>query len=83
LGNDQSIRLWEDTWLGETLLSEQYPMLYIVVCQRNILVAYVLANNPLSVEFRRILSDNKWDAWNNLVQRLMSINLNNNDDKFV
>jgi hypothetical protein len=46
-------------------------------------VSDVLANNPLNVEFKKILSDAKWDAWIHLVQRLLSINLNDEEDKFV
>jgi hypothetical protein len=46
-------------------------------------VADVLANNPLSIEFKRTLSENKWATWILLVQRLMLINLSSDDDKFV
>jgi hypothetical protein len=81
--NGHLTRFWEDTWLGQTPLADQYPSLYSIVRRRNVLVSDVLANNPLNVEFRRILSDVKWDAWIHLVQRLLSINLNDEEDKFV
>jgi hypothetical protein len=83
IGNGHLTRFWEDTWLGQTPLADQYPSLYSIVRRRNVLVSDVLANNPLNVEFRRILSDAKWDAWIHLVQRLLSINLNDEEDKFV
>ena len=42
----------------------------------------VLPHNPLSIEFRRNLVGDKWDAWLHLVERLMSVLLNDDDDKF-
>jgi hypothetical protein len=49
--------------MGQTPLSKQYPLLYTIARRRNVLVADVLANNPLNIEFRRILSNDKWDMW--------------------
>jgi hypothetical protein len=43
----------------------------------------VLANNPLNLEFRRVLSEPRWTAWLHLVQRLMFVNLNAEEDNFV
>jgi hypothetical protein len=82
VGNGQSTRFWEYTWLGETSLADQYPMLYNIVRRENVLVADVLAQNPLCIEFRRTLSNDKWVAWLHLVQRLMPIALTNEDDNF-
>jgi hypothetical protein len=83
VGDGQSTRFWEDTWQGQIPLSEQYPTLYTIVRRRNVLVSDVLANNPLNVEFMRILSAPKWAAWLHLAQRLMAINLNHEADRFV
>jgi hypothetical protein len=47
------------------------------------LLANVLANNPLNLEFRRVLSEPRWTAWLHLVQRLMFVNLNAEEDNFV
>jgi hypothetical protein len=76
------------TGFGKTLGWEKHPwpvntgpLLYNVVRQKNVLVANTLTHNPLNIEFRRTLSGNKWDAWIYLVQRLMFINLTNNEDK--
>jgi hypothetical protein len=38
---------------------------------------------PLNIGFRRQLTGNKWDQWIHLCQRLMQINLNEEQDKFV
>jgi hypothetical protein len=38
VGNGQNTRFWEDTWLGDTPLSQQYVVLYNIVRQKNVLV---------------------------------------------
>ena len=49
IGNGQGTRFWEDAWLGDTPLSSQYPSLFNIVRHKNVLVADVLANNPLNI----------------------------------
>jgi hypothetical protein len=55
LGDGNDIRFWEDTWLGETPLSSQYPSLYNLVSQKHVRVADVLSSTPLNIGFRRVL----------------------------
>jgi hypothetical protein len=83
VGNGQQVRFWEDTWLGDAPLASQYPSLYNIVRRKNALVAEVLTNRPLNLEFRRSLTGNKWDAWIDLVQRLMFISLSDEKDALV
>jgi hypothetical protein len=83
LGNGDSIRFWEDIWLGSTSLANQYPSLYHIVQYKNVTVANVLSSVPLNIRFRRVLNGNKWTAWLNLCRRLMSVNLVDEQDKFV
>jgi hypothetical protein len=45
-------------------------------------VADVLSFTPLNIGFRRVLRDDKWDYWLNLVQRLMSVKLIDEPDHF-
>jgi hypothetical protein len=51
VGNGNKTRLWEDVWLGEHQLAQQYPSLYNIVWRKNVLVAYVLTGVPLNIEF--------------------------------
>jgi hypothetical protein len=83
LGNGNSIRFWEDVWLGGTSLANQYPSLYHIVQSKNVTVASVLSSVPLNVSFRRVLNGNKWTAWLHLCRRLMTVNLVDEQDKFV
>ena len=83
IGNGQGTRFWEDIWLGDTPLSVQYPSLFNIVRNRNILVADVLSNAPpVNIEFRRALTGSKWTDWTNLIARLIPITLTTDEDKF-
>ena len=75
LGNGEGVRFWEDTWLGQQPLSEQYPSLYNIVRFKNVLVANVFQNGHVNIPFRRSLVGDKWNDWLNLVERLMPISL--------
>jgi hypothetical protein len=46
-------------------------------------VTNVLSQNLLNISFRRSLNGNRWPLWLQLVQRLMHVQLNNENDKFV
>jgi hypothetical protein len=83
IGNGESVRFWEDVWLGDTSLAQQYPSLYNIVQQKHTLLADVLAQTPLNIAFRRSLVGNKWNRWLHLCQRLMMVQLSNTPDQFV
>jgi hypothetical protein len=82
VGCGSAVRFWEDVWLGDSLLANQYPSLYNIVQHKNVLVATVLAQSPLNICFRRGLNDHKWNAWLHLCQRLMDVNLSTESDRF-
>jgi hypothetical protein len=80
IGNGNSTRFWEDTWLGETPLATQYPSLYNIVQHKEAYVATMLQSNPLNIQFRRSLVGARWEAWLHLVRRLMDVNLSDESD---
>jgi hypothetical protein len=82
VGNGQNTRFWEDTWLGDLPLKDQYPTLYNIVNHTNVTVAHVMGSTPLNIGFRRALSGNKWDRWVHLVTRLMMFQLTDVEDAF-
>jgi hypothetical protein len=82
VGNGQNTRFWEDTWLGDRPLKDQYPTLYNIVNHPNVTVAHVMGSSPLNIGFRRVLSSNKWDRWVHLVLRLMRVQLKDQPDAF-
>ena len=81
LGNGTATRFWEDTWLGETPLALQYPFLYNIVQRRDAYVATVMQSIPLNIQFRRTLVGARWEAWLNLVRRLMDVQLSQQPDQ--
>jgi hypothetical protein len=83
IGNSDDTRFWEDTWLGNKSFAEQYPSLYNIVQRKQVSVANVLNQNLLNITFRRSLTENRWRLWLQLVQRLMSVQLNDDKDVFV
>jgi hypothetical protein len=83
VGDGSSVRFWEDVWLGDVPLSQQYPSLYNIAQHRDVLVSTVLAQNPLNITFRRGLNDHKYMEWLHLCQRLITINLTDEPDKFI
>jgi hypothetical protein len=56
VGNGKSTRFWEDTWLGDKPLVQQYPSLYNIIHRKQVLVADVLSHAPLNITFRRNLT---------------------------
>jgi hypothetical protein len=52
--------------LENTSLANQYPKLYNIVRTKEVLIADVLSQIPLNIKFNRILTREKWDAWEQL-----------------
>ena len=83
VGNGETTRFWEDTWLGNSPLMNQYPLLYNIVQHQHVSVHDVMHNAPpLNIEFQRALVGNKWDMWSHLCVGLMQVTLNNVPDYF-
>ena len=83
VGNGATTRFWEDTWLSNSPLMNQYPLLYNIVQHQHVSVHDVMHNAPpLNVGFRRALVGNKWDMWSPLYLRLMQVTLDDVPDYF-
>jgi hypothetical protein len=80
--NGEQIRFWEDVWLDNASLSEQYPALYSIVRRKGDTIATVMATSPPNVTFRRVLLGQRLVAWNDLIQRLGDIQLSTEPDEF-
>jgi hypothetical protein len=83
ISSREGVRFWEDIWLDEQTLASQYPHLYYIVHRKYDTVATVMSSTPINIGFRRQLTGNKWNQWIHICQRLMEINLNEEQDKFV
>jgi len=80
--DSSEIRFWEDRWLGNTTLQEQYPALYRIVRDKNDTLAHVLSSSPPNVSFRRDLIGLRLASWQHLLSRLDSVNLTQGRDVF-
>ena len=64
-------------------LFKMYPSLYNLVRKKNVMVAEVLEKVPLNVFFRRAIVGDNLAAWYNLVSKVMSTQLTEQNDVFV
>jgi hypothetical protein len=51
IGDGLGTHFWEDVWLDNTSLPNQYPILYNIVRTKNVLVSDVLNQTPLNIRF--------------------------------
>jgi len=60
------IRFWEDSWLGNIPLMEQYPALYNIAHNKSDIIAKVLNASPPNVAFRRdLIGEFRWNLTEN------------------
>jgi hypothetical protein len=76
------IRFWEDKWLGDTTLRERYPALYNIVRHKGDTLAKVMESFPPAMSFRRNLIGPRLTSWNELLQKLASVQLSEGPDEF-
>ena len=76
------IRFWEDKWLGNATLREQYPALYSIVRHKGDTIATVMESFSPNVTFRRDLIGPRLQSWNILLQRLFTVQLSHRSDVF-
>ncbi|WVZ50197.1 LOW QUALITY PROTEIN: hypothetical protein U9M48_001474 [Paspalum notatum var. saurae] len=76
------VRFWEDTWCGNQPLKNVYSSLFNIVRKKGTTVADVMSSIPLNVSFRRGLHGERLHAWNELVGRIMNLELREERDVF-
>ena len=77
------MRFWEEIWLGDTPLREQYSQLYIIALGKQDTVLVVLSVYPPNVSWWRDLFGDKFVTWNNLLSRLTIVILSQEEDGFI
>jgi hypothetical protein len=76
------IRFWEDSWLGDEPLMDQYPALYRIARNKSDTIAVVLETTPPNVSFTRNLIGVRLANWHVLQERLTGIQLTDDRDVF-
>ncbi|WVZ61663.1 hypothetical protein U9M48_011501 [Paspalum notatum var. saurae] len=82
IGDGTQVRFWEDTWCGNQPLKLSYPSLFSIARKKGATVADVMSSSPLNISFRRGLHGERLLAWNELVGRVMSLELREGRDVF-
>ncbi|WVZ88927.1 hypothetical protein U9M48_035394, partial [Paspalum notatum var. saurae] len=82
IGDGTQVRFWEDTWCGNQPLKLSYPSLFSIARKKGATVADVMCSSPLNMSFRRGLHGERLHAWNELVGRVMSLELREGRDVF-
>ena len=80
LNDGNQIHFWEDKWLGNLTLREQYLALFNIVRKKHAIVASLFV--PPNVSFRRTLTGHTLSLWHDLVARISYVHLNDNTDVF-
>jgi hypothetical protein len=80
--NGSQIRFWEDIWLGTSSPRDQYSCLYHIARHKQVTVADVFSTSPLNLSWRRDLIGPKLVVWNELLPRLGSVVLSDEQDGF-
>ena len=78
--NGSQTRFWEDKWLGNFTLKEQYPSSYNITRKKHISVANAFALTPLNISFKRSLVGEKLLKWNELVAKIAFVQLDDQQD---
>ena len=81
IGNGELVRFWLDTWCGDTLLCVDFPNLYDIAYDKNILVADAFHNNRLNIQLARQLTETYLTEWIALVNRLSLVRLTHTVDQ--
>ena len=78
VGNEERIRFWEDLWWGDQYLESQYPRLFRVVLDKNILISSIIGSTrPFSWNFNFCcnLSDSEIEDLEGLMRSLDGLHL--------
>ena len=76
------VRFWEDKWLGNASLREQYPCLYNIVRHKQSTIAQIFQTNPPCFSWRRDLIGAKLAAWYNILPHIADLVRVHEQDEF-
>jgi hypothetical protein len=82
LKSGTNIRFWEDIWIENRSLKEQFPQLYRIARHKHDIVANVFRSVPLNKSFRRSLRGGTLQSWHVLVVKTAYVRLSDGEDKF-
>ena len=81
LGDGKSTRFWEDCWLGQKPLCQNFPRLYNLTFNHNITVHDVFTKGFGCVKFRRFLREETLQMWVKVMEDCSHVQLSTEPDK--
>jgi hypothetical protein len=81
-GSHVKLWFWEYIWLGTASLRDQYPCLYHIARHNQVMVVDIFNTSPLNFSWCRDLIGSKIVVWNELLSRLTSVVLFDEQDGF-
>ncbi|CAN6285209.1 unnamed protein product [Urochloa humidicola] len=81
--NGSKTFFWEDVWIGDSLLKLQFPSLFCICEDSKVLVQDCFFDDSWSINFRRTLTEQEGACWEQLLQLLQEIHLEEDVDDDV
>jgi hypothetical protein len=75
IDNGEKVLFWEDNWLGTSCLAIQFLKLYVLINEKNKIVADLWDGTNLKCSFRRTASLEIQNQWDEVFQLASTINL--------
>ena len=83
MGKGDKIRIWEDTWFGNSPLAVTFWDIYILCNEQEITIVDAWDGEQLRLTFRRNFGDNLMRQWYDLVEIAKSIVFTQEDDSLI
>jgi hypothetical protein len=80
LGDGKGTRFWEDIWVDDHALKDDYPRLYSLCFDHNITVTQAIPKEWQGFRFRRTLSGETLELWNSLKDRCEEVEMGEGRD---
>lgn len=81
LGDEKNTRFWEDVWIDDKALKDEYPRLYDLCFDHDITTAEAILKGWMGFKFRRTLLGGTLEPWNNLKDRREETGMGSGKDR--
>ncbi|EAZ20332.1 hypothetical protein OsJ_35941 [Oryza sativa Japonica Group] len=83
IGKGDSIRFWDDVWIGDTPLKNQHPYIYSICADKEMSVRQSWNEGSWNIHLRRSLGVRELEEWNDLLTKLGQVALTNERDIMI
>lgn len=83
VGDEKSIRFWEDQWFGGSSLSIQFWELYVICNEQMATLAKIWDDGEIKLSFRRAFGPRLFEQWDDLVQIVSAVDFTSEPDQMI